>query len=658
MMEIKIGTAVSVLPFLMVDSTDHVTGKTLLSPTVTISKNGAAPVTPTGAVSEVGTGGYVVAGNATDSDTLGPIWLHATGTNADPTDVLVAVVVDNIESDTFTAVGGIGSTGGAALPVEATSDNAGGAIIDGVTVIGTQTGTYTDTEADDTNYHVITGTATAFDWVYGFILGGGYTAASLIWQGFVNGNNDSATIQAWNGSTWDTRKTVAGNNGSTDQTETIPLLSKHTTSTGFVYIRFVTSANTNPSLHTNLMSVQKVSTTQTVGYANGAVWGAIGSGTAGVVKFINGTADTKSDTFADMITIADSVGLDKFEFTPASSVTLAATINSRILQGSGWALALGNQDINNMHVFGADVSGISTAATECGFYNCIFTTSSLQKCLIKNSIFRTGTTTLTLAGNYDFDDCRSGVAGAGSHTFAKTSGQAITAQWRDYQGGLTFSGLEVGDTLTIGGRLGTVDLGSPAGAVAIEIRGSYKALTNIGSAAVNTDGAIKGVDVASILADTAEIGTAGAGLTDLGGMSTGMKAEVKTEADTALTDYDPPTNAEMIARTMLAAAYFDPSADAVTLAATQGSYAPAKAGDAMTMTSAYDFAKGTTAMTESYAANAADPTPVQAIMAIHQMLQQFGIAGTSLTVRKLDNTTTAFVVTLDSATAPTDASRT
>jgi len=60
-------------------------------------------------------------------------------------------------------------------------------------------------------------------------------------------------------------------------------------------------------------------------------------------------------------------------------------------------------------------------------------------------------------------------------------------------------------------------------------------------------------NVDSILLDTAEIGTAGAGLTDLGGMSTGMKAEVNTEADTALTDYDGPTNAEMEARTPTAA---------------------------------------------------------------------------------------------------------
>lgn len=59
------------------------------------------------------------------------------------------------------------------------------------------------------------------------------------------------------------------------------------------------------------------------------------------------------------------------------------------------------------------------------------------------------------------------------------------------------------------------------------------------------------------------VGVAGAGLTDLGGMSTAMKGQVNAEADTALADYDGPTNAEMEARTLLAADYFDPAADTV-----------------------------------------------------------------------------------------------
>lgn len=78
--------------FLMVDSTDHVTGKTGLSPTVTLSKNGGAFASPSGAVSEVGNGLYKVAGNATDSNTVGELWVHATATGADPTDTSYTIV--------------------------------------------------------------------------------------------------------------------------------------------------------------------------------------------------------------------------------------------------------------------------------------------------------------------------------------------------------------------------------------------------------------------------------------------------------------------------------------------------------------------------------------------------------------------------------------
>jgi len=65
----------------------------------------------------------------------------------------------------------------------------------------------------------------------------------------------------------------------------------------------------------------------------------------------------------------------------------------------------------------------------------------------------------------------------------------------------------------------------------------------------------------------------------------------------------------------------------------------------------------TTQMTEAYAANGVAPTLAQALFAIHQALMQFGIAGTSNTVRELDDTTPAFVITLDDDTNPTDAKR-
>ena len=85
---IKKSTTAQPLVFLMVDSADHVSPKTGLSPTVTLSKAGGSFASPAGAVTEIGSGWYKVAGNATDSGTLGPLLLHATATGADPTDVM------------------------------------------------------------------------------------------------------------------------------------------------------------------------------------------------------------------------------------------------------------------------------------------------------------------------------------------------------------------------------------------------------------------------------------------------------------------------------------------------------------------------------------------------------------------------------------------
>ena len=75
------------------------------------------------------------------------------------------------------------------------------------------------------------------------------------------------------------------------------------------------------------------------------------------------------------------------------------------------------------------------------------------------------------------------------------------------------------------------------------------------------------------------------------------------------------------------------------------------------LTTAYDFAKGTVAMTESYAANGVAPTPIQAIYAIQQYQSSLVISGTSYSVKKLDHLTEAYAVTLDDATSPTSALR-
>lgn len=81
---LKGGTGTHPLPFFMADSSDHVTGKTGLSPTVVLRKEGGSFFTPAGTVSEVGNGFYEVAGNGTDQNNLGALLLYATAAGADP----------------------------------------------------------------------------------------------------------------------------------------------------------------------------------------------------------------------------------------------------------------------------------------------------------------------------------------------------------------------------------------------------------------------------------------------------------------------------------------------------------------------------------------------------------------------------------------------
>jgi hypothetical protein len=99
--EVQHASAAFPLVFLLISSTDHITGLTGATATVTISKNGGTFASPSGAVTEIGNGWYQVAGNATDTGTLGPIILHASATGSDPTDALYPVVAVNPQSAAY-----------------------------------------------------------------------------------------------------------------------------------------------------------------------------------------------------------------------------------------------------------------------------------------------------------------------------------------------------------------------------------------------------------------------------------------------------------------------------------------------------------------------------------------------------------------------------
>jgi hypothetical protein len=227
------------------------------------------------------------------------------------------------------------------------------------------------------------------------------------------------------------------------------------------------------------------------------------NGVDGTVAYLNGTSTNPVSVVASAQTLASSVNLYNYKVANASTVTLTGTSSNETWEGHEWNLALGGQNIASSMFIDASVTGTATGS-DAEFETCEFGISSLAPAHFHACSFSATTSagcTLSTAGDYRFINCQSGVAGASSPLFTFATA-AITAEFRRWSGGITFAGLTSDDTITVGGEMGTIDLGSPVSAVNVQIRGTYKAITNIGSASVNLDGAILAADVAAILVDT------------------------------------------------------------------------------------------------------------------------------------------------------------
>ena len=79
-------------PVLLVQASDHITGLTGATLTITASKNGGAFASIAPTVTEIASGWYTIALTAAHTDTNGALALHVTAASADPVDVLAQVV--------------------------------------------------------------------------------------------------------------------------------------------------------------------------------------------------------------------------------------------------------------------------------------------------------------------------------------------------------------------------------------------------------------------------------------------------------------------------------------------------------------------------------------------------------------------------------------
>lgn len=122
---LKQSVARDVVVFMTLAS-DHVTGATGLTLTITSSKAGAAFASITPTVTELSNGWYKLAFTTSHTDTLGDLALHITGTLADPTDLLIQIVAyDPFDAVRLglTALPNVASGSAGAIPTTGTGSN-------------------------------------------------------------------------------------------------------------------------------------------------------------------------------------------------------------------------------------------------------------------------------------------------------------------------------------------------------------------------------------------------------------------------------------------------------------------------------------------------------------------------------------------------------
>lgn len=567
-------------------------------------------------------------------------------------------------------VDGIGTAGGAAVNTDANTSNEGGGIsgvTSGTTIVGTPTNTYTATSILDGTYHIMTHAANAIDIVYQFLTGGGTEPVAVVWTGYLTSANDTLTMSAWNhvGAAWEIVGSIPGTGGTSNSVINPILFPRHRGTSvaefGKVYIRLHATAQTSPVLNTDQLYVQFSVTSRTTGYDGGHIWIDTTHGTPGTEDYVNGVADFKVDTLADAITLGASVGLESFNVSPESTITFGESHTDEIWKGEGWTLALGGQDISQSHIYHCnDISGIGTSPSgEVHVLNSHIGVTTLGVSHITNCSFAS-TFTAGAAGDYFIENSRSGVAGSGNPTMTFTGlGAASNINIRGWMGGGTWAfdsnctaSIEVfmGGTHTIttgGGDIefrgapknleiitsgaGTtniiiwsgapIDISGTGGTV--NIYGIHNGITDTSSGATVTDFGADILNLSAILDDTANMQP------KLGSPAADISADIAAvKAETALIVSD--TNELQ-------------TDDVPGLIA------------ALNNISVSDVL--TTQMTEAYAADGVAPTLAQAIFAIMQQAGEFAIAGTTITVKKLDGSTTALTFTLDDATDPTSRTR-
>jgi hypothetical protein len=293
---------------------------------------------------------------------------------------------------------------------------------------------------------------------------------------------------------------------------------------------------------------------QTVGYANGAVWIDTEHGNSGVELYVNGTADNPVDTLASAITIAEALNIHRFEVTAESALQFVEDMTGWVFNGSNYTVDFNGQNSDSLLLKGATVSGeLTSTGGGIGMIQCRLSTGctipagGYQGCTLPGDI--------TISGPfYIFDHCISAVAGTSTPSIDFVNENVSkSVNFRSYSGGIEVKNFGHGTathTMSLEGDGQLVFNSSCSNADAgdvVAIRGNFTVTDNVGGGWGGTTSDDARYDKAQVLDAVVDDATR---------IDASSINAVEAKVDTLQTSVDDvPNTAEFEARSLVAADY-------------------------------------------------------------------------------------------------------
>ena len=280
------------------------------------------------------------------------------------------------------------------------------------------------------------------------------------------------------------------NNESSLQNYQYTLLSNHQDADGNVLIRFATvSSNATDDFFLDQLLVEGVlvgATTDEIAQAvydkfsyqvySGAVWINTQNGVTGTDIGIHGIPTNPVNNYDDAMTIANSLGVKRFEFSPDSTITLTGSHAYWTFNGKG-IINLNGQNIDDAVFIDIELlDGISTGdditLIRCRLFDIEAGSFNAFDCTLGGEISGVA------GSNYTFIGTVSDIPGLGTSKFIFPATGDVAVGYRNYSGGIQVEKMVTGDRVSLEGQ-GQLIIHSTVSGGTIAVRGAFDLTDNV-----------------------------------------------------------------------------------------------------------------------------------------------------------------------------------